>query len=253
MAHAILLDDGAHLWATEGAPVRPEKITREDPVRRIATVLALSVAVLSPGTAWAQQSPSPSPTPTPAHGNCGPVIDPTASPVPAWGLDGKGGVTVTVRGGGPNGEVTLFGYTRPATEVRELARGKANDTGTATFPLAIQGNTRVYAVASGCAVASEHRIINVQARFGGLTARRNGPRDYTFSAFYAGPAGKVGNLYRVLPDGREVLTSQTRLAGEWPHIRRVFTGSGRFGFVLRAGNDINSLGASSTVRDTVIH
>ena len=120
--------------------------------------------------------------------------------------------------------------------------------------MTLDGSTRVFATSADplCEGRTHTAVALVQDRFGGLTAHRNGTRDYTFSAFHAGPAGKVASLYRVLPDGREVLTAQTRTGGEWVTVRRVFTGSGRFGFVLRTGDDINSLGASTGVRDTVL-
>ena len=243
-------------------------------MRRRAALTTLSLALLVPSPAVAQESPTPSPSSTPIDcsqvpaeqggcptpsptsvSDCAPSLETPAS-VPSWGQDGRGGaatVTVTLREK-PGAKVTLHGYTRPSTEVRVLGRGTTSDTGTADIALQhLRGNTRVFASVEGCDSPSEHRIINVQPRMGGLTAHRHGPRDYTFALFYFGPNGKVGNLYRVLPDGREVLTSQTRMSGEYVMIRRLFTGSGRFGFVLRSGNDITSLAVSSNVRDTVVH
>lgn len=233
-------------------------------MRRSTTVLALTAALLAPAPAVAQESPQPGPTSdgqatpspaaTPAY-DCGARITLGPTPVDAWGLDGRGGTTITVHGSQrhPGSQVSVHGYTRPGTQSRSLGTATTDENSVARITLPLQGSTRLYASAEHCVFASDSVVIPVRARLGGLTARRNGPRDYTFSAFYAGPAGKVGNLYRVLPDGREILTSQTRLGGEWPMVRRVFTGSGRFGFVLRAGSDINSLGAATNVRDTVIH
>jgi hypothetical protein len=224
-------------------------------MRRTAVPL-LALALLGVSTPASAQSASPVPAPTPPY-DCGARIEVT-SPVDAWGLDGRGGAEVTVHGSHrhPGSSVRLQGYTRPAgtpPQERVLATATTDENSVARITLPIQGSTRLYAVAEHCVFASQAQVVVVRARLGGLHAHRNGPRDYSFSAFYAGPAGKIGNLYRVLPDGREVLTSQTRLAGEWISIRRVFTGSGRFGFVLRAGDDINSLGASTNIRDTVIH
>lgn len=228
----------------------------------VATAAALVTTVaLAPGSAGAQESPAPPPaSPAPSatatpHRDCAPTVQPVPSPVPAWGMDGQGGVTVTVQGD-PDADgsvVALSGYTRPSTEHRELARGTTDANGQARIPLRLQGSTRLSASGGGCVFGGEQTVIVVRARLGSLAAQRRGPRDYTFSTFYAGPAGKIGSLYRVLPDGREVLTAQTRLGGEWVVLRRVFTGSGRFGFVLRTGDDITSLGASTGVRDTVVH
>ena len=190
------------------------------------------------------------------HRDCGPVVE-VAETAPAWGLDGKGGATVTVRTPPSDSmrDIVLYGYTRPtsSTEFRELARKKADENGDATFQLPLTGSTRLYAFGGGCVFSSRQHVVNVQARLAGLTAYRHGVRDYAFSTFYAGPRGKVGNLYRVTAQGREVLTSQTRMSAELVSIRRLFTGSGRFGFVLRTGDDINSVGASTNVRPTVVH
>lgn len=196
------------------------------------------------------ESPSPAPSPS----ECVLRIVTYAPAYPAWGMDGsvKQGVDVFTN---PGHVVTLTGYERPGTDVRTLGAKGSNRDGYVNFPVTLQGSARVFATSDSpvCDGRTETAVAAVQARFGNLTAQRNSPRNYSFAAFYAGPAGKVGNLYRVLPDGREVLTSQTRLRGEFALINRVFLGSGRFGFVLRTGDDINSLGGSTNIRDTVIH
>lgn len=198
--------------------------------------------------------PSRSPTPTPSPTACVMRMVTFAPAYPSWGLDGNGKQGVDVFAN-PEATVTLSGYERPSTDVRVLGTVTTNHNGYGNIPVRLQGHTRLFMTTDEplCGDRAETRVALVQIRLGTLQAFRNGPRDYSFTTFYAGPAGKVGNLYRVLPDGREVLTSQTRMAGEWVHIRRVFTGSGRFGFVLRSGDDINALGASTSIRDTVIH
>lgn len=243
-------------------------------MRRPLVTAAAVLALLAPVPAFAQESRTPSPTATnPQDHNMGPVspspspqqtphmdcynrIDADPESVSAWGLDGKGGVNLVIQGDPNDGEgqtIVVRGYVRPNTEPRELARVPVEADGKARVFLRLQGNTRLSAFGGGCFFSSGDRVIPVKARLGNLHAVRNAARDYTFSAFYAGPDGKVGNLYRVLPDGRQVLTSQTRMSGEFVRINRTFLGSGRFGFVLRTGDDINSLGASTNVRDTVIH
>lgn len=226
---------------------------------RTTLVVVAAFAVLVPAPALAQESSSPHPTPATPHRDCyTQMIDRPTEPVDAWGLDGKGGATFTVQGDpdsehfGPD-EATIQGYVRPGTERRELGRAATDDQARATVSVPLTGNARLHASGAGCPFSGVEYVVLVKARLGALHAHRNGPRDYTFSTFYAGPDGKVGNLYRVLPDGREILTSQTRMRGELVTIRRVFLGSGRFGFVLRSGDDINSLGASTAIRATVIH
>lgn len=197
------------------------------------------------------QSPSPRPEPSECFLRMVTWMQPA---YPAWGLDGNGKQGVDVFANHDT-TVTLSGYERPSTDVRVLGTATTNEEGYANVPVRLQGHTRLFLSSDEplCADRTQTTVALVQARLGALHAFRHGPRDYSFSTFYAGPAGKVGNLYRVLPDGREVLTSQTRLSGERVSIRRLFTGSGRFGFVLRTGDDVNSLGAATDVRPTVIH
>lgn len=244
-------------------------------VRALAPLSALTVAALAavllpalPAHACTgvrnQQYPSgycemprpndATPAPTPSPTECRLDVVTWKPAYVAWGMDGNGRQGVDVFSV-PGSTVTLRGYERPSTEERTLGTRTTNRDGYANFPLALQGSTRVYATSDAdvCAGRTETDVALVQARLGGLHAHRHGVRDYSFSTFYAGPDGKVGNLYRVTAEGREVLTSQTRLLGEWVSIRRQFLGSGRFGFLLRTGDDVNSLGASTGVRDTVIH
>ena len=67
--------------------------------------------------------------------------------------------------------------------------------------------------------------------------------------------GLVVSLYRVTAHGRQVLTAQTRAdrtTGAWS-IGRRFVGSGRFGFVVRTGQDLVSAPGASAVRSTLVH
>lgn len=230
--------------------------------RPLALAVAPLAALALAAPASAQEAtPTPSPQQTP-HADCYPaVLNEDGSfasmqkplPVaPAWGMDGEGGRTIRVKAAEPGTEVIATGYVRPNTKARELGRAVVDKNQVATFRFSFQGNARVEFRGGGCPFGAEW-VAPTKARLGGLLARRNDVRDYSFSTFYAGPAGKVGNLYRVTSDGREVLTSRTRMVPEFVTINRKFLGSGRFGFVLRTGNDINSAGASTNVRDTVIH
>ena len=166
----------------------------------------------------------------------------------------------------PNTFVELFAYTRPSTRYVLVRSGTTDNTGTVTFtPLRPPANTRLQARQRGCAFG-ESRVLNVRTQLS-LNVVRNGPRDYTFSgrAIPARPNGLIVTLYRVTPDGREVLTAQTRAnanvgqegydptrpAGSYS-IRRVFLGSGRFGFVVRTGQDLQNAPGRSNTRPTLI-
>jgi hypothetical protein len=63
------------------------------------------------------------------------------------------------------------------------------------------------------------------------------------------------SLYRQTADGRSVLTAQTRAdatTGQWT-VRRAFTGSGRFGFVVRTGQDLLNAPGASNVRSLLVY
>ena len=85
---------------------------------------------------------------------------------------------------------------------------------------------------------------------------RNGVRDYTFTgdSLPARPGGLIVSLYRVTDNGRQVLTAQTRAdarTGDW-RIDRRFTGTGRFGFVVRTGQDLQNAPGTSNVRSLLV-
>lgn len=237
--------------------------------KRTALAAALTAAVLVPAPALAQTSdtstgtvpptPVPAATPTPVL-DCAPLVvgqdvrDTVLPTAPAWGLDGQGGRTIRVMALDPGSTVGAYAYERPrSTEYQQAATATVGMDGTATFTFPWQGSARVYFVGGGCSFSSPRYLAPAQDRFGGLVARRKGPRAYTFSFFFHGGAGKVFSLYRVTPDGRSVLTAQKRSGPEWVVIDRTFTGSGRFGFYVSTGTDATSVGSRTDVRDTVIH
>jgi hypothetical protein len=116
-------------------------------------------------------------------------------------------------------------------------------------------NTRLYAQQRGC-TAGNQVVLGVRTTLS-LAAVRNGTRNYTFSgdSLPARPGGLIVSLYRVNPDGSQVLTAQARASsatGEWSLTRR-FTGSGTFGFVVRTGQDLLNAPGSSRVRQTLIY
>ena len=88
-----------------------------------------------------------------------------------------------------------------------------------------------------------------------LAVKRNGTRDYTFSgdSLPARSAGLIVSVYRLTSDGA-VLTAQTRAdgkTGEWS-VRRTFTGTGRFDFVVRTGQDLQNAPGTSNTRSLLV-
>ena len=98
-------------------------------------------------------------------------------------------------------------------------------------------------------------VLNVRTQLS-LNVVRNGKQFYTFSgrALPARTGGLIVSLYRVTNDGRQILTSQTRASaatGQYV-INRRFTGTGRFGFVVRTGQDLQNAPGASNVRSLLV-
>jgi len=165
---------------------------------------------------------------------------------------GEAGVTVRAAAGTV---VDLLAYTQPSTTYRVVRTATVAPDGTARFALRPPANTRLYAQRRGCAAASEPVVLNVATALS-LAAERLGPRQYLFSgdSLPARPGGLVVSLYRVTADGREVLTAQARADaqdGTWS-VLRTFTGTGRFGFVARTGQDLQNAPGRSGVRSLLV-
>ncbi len=212
-------------------------------------------------------SASPSPAVSPAA-TSSPVASPSASasgaPLPvscqaqsSTTLDRRtitamqpANVTVT---GAPATVVDLYAYTRPSTTYRVVRTATIGTGGSATFRVTPSSNTRLYAQRRGCP-AGPSVVLNVRTSLS-VQGVRQSPRVYRFSG-ESRPArakGLLVNLYRVGADGREVLTAQTRAGadGRWSVTRR-FTGTGRFGFLVRTGQDLqNAAGLSDRTVVTV--
>lgn len=227
----------------------------------VAAAAALVVATAAAPAALGQQiSPSPeSASPralaTPLSG--GPcqaasfqevAVDPTA-------ITATGAAVVTASTM-PNGIVDLYAYTRPSTAFIRVRSAETGAEGTATFTIKPPSNTRLHSAQRGCENRrSPSVVLNVRTALT-LAVERNGTRNYTFSgdSLPARPGGLIVSLYRVTDDGRQVLTSQARASatdGEW-EMRRQFTGVGRFGFVVRTGQDLQNAPGSSNVRSLLI-
>lgn len=156
-------------------------------------------------------------------------------------------VTVTAT---RNSIVDLYAYTRPSTAYRVVRSAEVGADGVATFTVVPPANTRLYAQQRGC-TASPSVVLNVRTALS-LSVVRTGEQRYRFTGdtLPARTGGLLVNLYRVTASGGEVLTAQVRANarnGEWT-INRTFTGTGRFGFVARTGQDLQNAAGASTVR-----
>ena len=164
-----------------------------------------------------------------------------------------GEAVATVRGAAGT-VVDVFAYTRPSTQYRLVRTGTLASDGTVRFSLRPPANTRLYVQRRGCG-ASPSVVLDVATALT-LAVDRVGPRQYLFSgdSLPARPGGLVVSLYRTTSDGREVLTAQTRADeqdGTW-RLLRTFSGSGRFGFVARTGQDLQNAPGRSGVRSLLV-
>ncbi len=168
---------------------------------------------------------------------------------------------------GPNEVVQLEAYTRPSTTFR-VVRQAETSTGTVRFdnlvpPANTRFRARVVRNGIGCAFGGSV-VMNVRTTFS-LLVRRVGPRTYVFSGDTLPARGQradqclIVSLFRVTSNGSQILTSQTRAlpltagsrSGEYSITRR-FTGTGRFGFVVRAGQDLQNAPGVSNVRSLLV-
>lgn len=196
----------------------------------------------------ASPSGAPSPSPAPDQG-CGlrPTID-----LPTSSIAGRPTrINVT---GTPGRVVDVLAYTRPATEFRVVRSAPVGAQGSVSFDIVPPGNTRLYAQEHGCAPGPQV-VLGVAPELS-ISAVRTGVRSYLFhgDSLPARPGGLLVNLYRVDAAGREILSGQARASastGEWSHLR-VFTGTGRFGFLVRTGQDMQNIAGASAVRSTLI-
>ncbi|MCW2666491.1 MAG: hypothetical protein JWN57_1453 [Frankiales bacterium] len=217
------------------------------------TTPALTPRLASTPSATPTVTATPSATPT-ATTTCGtkPVLTLSSTTMSATGATG---VSVS---GAPGSTVDLLAYTRPSTSYQVVRSGTVAADGTLAFPaLAPPANTRLYARTRGCPAnpADDSQVLHVRTTLT-LTASRLGAKSYEFSgaALPARPGGLVVSLYRIAADGRQVLAAQTRASattGGWT-IRRTFTGSGRYGFVVRTGQDLQNAAGASNVRSTLV-
>lgn len=202
-------------------------------------------------TRQAPASPAPSAPAPSAPAGC---AAPLAVRLDGTPLQAGGSEPVEVHGP-PGTDVQLHAYSRPSTTFRLVREGRTDAAGVARFDLRPPTNTRLYAQQPGCP-AGASVVLDVRTTLS-IAAQRLGVRDYAFSgdSLPARPGGLIVSLYRVTDAGEQVLTAQARADasdGEWS-LRRVFTGSGRFGFVVRTGQDLQNAPGSSRVRSTLVY
>ena len=149
--------------------------------------------------------------------------------------------------------VDLFAYSRPSTQFRRVRVGTGGADGLSGFKVGPATNTRLYAQQRGC--ASGPSTVMTVAPLLTLHAVRNGPRDYTFSGrtVPARAGGFVLALHRIDPDGKAPVRAHVRAdANGVFRVRVVFSGTGRFGFDVRTGKDVQNDAGRSPVRTLLI-
>lgn len=251
-------------------------------MHRAAVAVALALALLAPGSAWAQEPAAPSPTPpatavpttAPTPAPAGPTRAPHSLTATPRAVTAGQAVTVTLTIPGPyrRGDAFLHGY-QWVTPTRQGGYETLSSSGNGSGPFApgeaamrtvVIAPTNNAKVSWGGALycgptgfhgdhfASDPTIVDVAPHLT-LAAVRTAARTYVFSGVATTP-GQVLNLYRVHADGSRVLTAQTRAttARRWS-ITRTFLGSGRFGFQLRTGRTMANAPGASNLRPTVIH
>ena len=193
-------------------------------------------------------SPSPSPSPT------APACTTAVTTLPVTTINATGLATVVVSAA-RGAVVDLYAYSRPSTTFTVVRTGVTGSDGTATFQVRPATNTRMYAVQRGCSPGAQV-VLNVRTTLS-IAVTRTGIRTYRFSgdSLPARAGGLIVGIYRVDVDGTETLSAQARAdatTGEWA-VTRTFTGAGRFGFVVRTGQDLLNAPGRSNVRSLLVY
>lgn len=196
-------------------------------------------------------TPSPSPTPTPS-----PSTSPTAATSPTGppmdtreqlaifadkpDIHPNEAAPVAVEGT-PNEAVQLRCYSRPGTTYFTARTGTMDGSGHVDFRLLPGTNTRCYATYGDTdSLDSRSIVISVHTTLS-LSARRLAVRSYEFRGkTLPRMAGQLITLYRV-SNGSEIRTgsAKTDSDGIWI-LRRTFTGSGTFPFLVRTSQTMNN-------------
>ena len=197
----------------------------------------------------ASTSPSPSPSRTP-----GPACTTAVTSLPVETINATTLATVVVAAA-KGSTVDLWAYSRPSTTYAVVRTGTVTTDGTVTFQVRPATNTRLYAQQRGC-TRGDDVVLNVRTTLS-IAVTRNGTRNYTFfgDSLPARPGGLIVTIYRITADGSEVLAGQARAdatTGDWS-LTRQFSGSGRFGFVARTGQDLLNAPGRSNVRSLLVY
>ncbi len=217
------------------------------------SVVAISQIVAPAPTASATPTATMSPRPSPSGVQQTPCTTPASITLDRSTIIATGSAQITVRATA-NSIVDVFAYSRPSTTYRVVRSAELGADGVAVDRIVPPTNTRLYAQQRGCN-ASPSIVLNVRTQIS-LNVVRNGVRNYTFSGrlLPARPGGLIASLYRVTSDGRQILAAQTRASattGQYTIVRQ-FTGDGRFGFVVRTGQDLQNAPGSSNVRSLLV-
>ncbi|MDT7572544.1 MAG: hypothetical protein QOE05_2718 [Actinomycetota bacterium] len=153
-----------------------------------------------------------------------------------------------------NSVVDLVAYSRPSTTFTVVRTATVGATGVVTWKIGPLSNTRLYAQERGAA-ATPQTVLNVAPGLS-LSATRTGTRTYVFSgsSIPARTGGLVISLYRFTDATHSVLTAQTKAdpkTGKWS-LRRTFTGTGQFSFVVLTRGDLQNVAGSSATRSVRI-
>lgn len=258
---SFISDDGSNLWGVEfwTSPTTGQDYVLASDRNGALQVFQYALGATRPSptaspSASATSTATMSPSPVAPGPNCG---GPETVSVERSTITATGSTGVTVRAT-PNSVIDLLAYTRPSSTFRVVRSAEVGADGVADFRIAPPANTRLYAQQRGCPAtdaASSSVVVNVRTQLS-LNVTRTGPRAYTFSgdSLPARRGGLVVSLYRVTSSGSQVLTAQTRADaanGEW-RIDRRFSGSGRFGFVVRTGQDLQNAPGTSNVRSVLV-
>lgn len=238
---------GSTTWAVPDT-VTPRALLKVSTPDRAGRTGSGRSGLLGIGTAAASSpSPSASPSGSATPGPSLPPVGPVTVSVPPATITPGQKVDVTVQGD-PGTRVELQAYSRPSTRYVRVRTGTLGPDGRLVLPVGPGTNTRLFARPLGGDDSTSSRSVVIGVRTAlSLTVVRNGRRDYTFQGrVLPRRAGQLITLYRVTADGRRVITTQIQTDSTGTYrIRRVFTGSGRFGFLTRTGQNLNNAAGES--------
>ncbi|MDX6197343.1 MAG: hypothetical protein QOJ79_494 [Actinomycetota bacterium] len=213
----------------------------------------VGVAV-SPCAETVRDVPYDAPTPAPS---ASPSASPTAAPPPPAPTVESGSSLITAGGvanlsgaADPGTTVELLAYSRPSTTYAVIRRTTASDTGSYSFSIRPQTNTRLLVRING--QQSPSVVVGVRPAIS-LRTVRTAPRSYTFTGRVQPiRAGQIVSVFAQTASST-VLVGRGRVGsdGIWTAMHR-FTGNGTFGLFAVTGADIvNAAGRSAVVRTAV--